>query len=259
MQAEIVDRQMIPAAAGHQFTRPAGPAAARFRCPLPAAPAPRRPSPCRSPLAPKSEYPSWHDAPGQTNIPVPGDNGRLSATEKKIGLPPLFASAIETDRCRSKLSFATDAKGSLKVKTCDFVEVSWPGWSPPNPSENHWRPTPTCWNPTEKDTQRSILAERTKYGTEIGTFNDANCEGVMQRVEASVAVSVSDLKKSPTAVMDEAQGEAVAVLNHNRIIAYMVPANVYESMLEQLDDLYLTELVKERANEKGEPVDINDL
>lgn len=81
----------------------------------------------------------------------------------------------------------------------------------------------------------------------------------MQRVEASVAVSVSDLKKSPTAVMDAAQGEAVAVLNHNRIIAYMVPANVYESMLEQLDDLYLTELVKERANEKGEPVDINDL
>lgn len=81
----------------------------------------------------------------------------------------------------------------------------------------------------------------------------------MQRVEASVAVSVSDLKKSPTAVMDEAQGEAVAVLNHNRIVAYMVPANVYESMLEQLDDLYLTELVKERANEKGEPVDINDL
>jgi antitoxin StbD len=81
----------------------------------------------------------------------------------------------------------------------------------------------------------------------------------MQRVEASVAVSVSDLKKSPTAVMDEAQGEAVAVLNHNRIMAYMVPANVYESMLEQLDDLYLTELVKERASEKGEPVDINDL
>jgi antitoxin StbD len=81
----------------------------------------------------------------------------------------------------------------------------------------------------------------------------------MQRVEASVAVSVSDLKKSPTAVMDDAQGEAVAVLNHNRIVAYMVPADVYETMLEQLDDLYLAELAKERASEKGEPVDINDL
>ena len=81
----------------------------------------------------------------------------------------------------------------------------------------------------------------------------------MQRVEASVAVSVSDLKRSPTAVMEEAQGEAVAVLNHNRIMAYMVPADLYESMLERLDDLYLAELVKARVGEKGEPVDIDAL
>ncbi|MEK1851816.1 MAG: type II toxin-antitoxin system Phd/YefM family antitoxin [Phyllobacterium sp.] len=81
----------------------------------------------------------------------------------------------------------------------------------------------------------------------------------MQRVEAPVAVSVSDLKKSPTAIMSEANGEAVAVLNHNRIMAYMVPANVYEAMLDRLDDLYLAEIIKSRSGEKGEPVDINDL
>jgi antitoxin StbD len=81
----------------------------------------------------------------------------------------------------------------------------------------------------------------------------------MQRVEAPVAVSVSDLKKSPTAIMDEANGEAVAVLNHNRIMAYMVPADVYEAMLDRLDDLYLAEIIKSRSDEKGIPVDINDL
>lgn len=81
----------------------------------------------------------------------------------------------------------------------------------------------------------------------------------MQRVEASIAVSVSDLKKSPSAVMEEAKGEAVAILNHNRIIAYMVPAETYESMLERLDDLYLIEVAKARAGEKGEPVDIDEL
>ncbi|ASP84537.1 prevent-host-death family protein [Sinorhizobium meliloti CCNWSX0020] len=59
--------------------------------------------------------------------------------------------------------------------------------------------------------------------------------------------------------MGEAQGEPVAVLNHNRVMAYLVPADVYESMLERLDDLYLAELVKERADEKGEPVDIDAL
>jgi antitoxin StbD len=42
----------------------------------------------------------------------------------------------------------------------------------------------------------------------------------MQRVEASVAASVSDLKKSPTAIMHEANGEVAAVLNYNRIMAY---------------------------------------
>lgn len=81
----------------------------------------------------------------------------------------------------------------------------------------------------------------------------------MQRVEASIAVSVSDLKKSPSAVMDEANGEAVAVLNHNRIMAYMVPASVYEAMLEQLDDIRLTEIIRKRADEKGISVDIDAL
>jgi len=84
-------------------------------------------------------------------------------------------------------------------------------------------------------------------------------EFVMQRVEANIAVSVSDLKKSPSAVMDEAKGEAVAVLNHNRIMAYMVPADVYEAMLEQLDDIRLTEIIRKRADEKGISVDIDAL
>ncbi|MEJ5083153.1 MULTISPECIES: type II toxin-antitoxin system Phd/YefM family antitoxin [unclassified Ochrobactrum] len=81
----------------------------------------------------------------------------------------------------------------------------------------------------------------------------------MQRVEANVAVSVSDLKKSPSAVMEQAQGETVAVLNHNRIMAYMVPAEIYEEMLERLDDLYLSEIVIQRVTEKGAPVNLDDL
>ena len=84
-------------------------------------------------------------------------------------------------------------------------------------------------------------------------------ELVMQRVEANIAVSVSDLKKSPSAVMDEANGETVAVLNHNRIMAYMVPADVYEDMLEKLDDIRLTEIIRNRADEKGISVDIDAL
>lgn len=81
----------------------------------------------------------------------------------------------------------------------------------------------------------------------------------MQRMEAPVAVSVSDLKKSPTGVMARAGGEAVAVLNHNRVMAYMVPADAYEAMIEQLDDLALAEIVRERAREKPVRVSLDEL
>ncbi len=82
---------------------------------------------------------------------------------------------------------------------------------------------------------------------------------LMQRVEAEIAVSVSDLKKNPTAIVDEAQGAAVAILNHNRVMAYMVPADTYEAMMERLDDQALVEIVKSRAGEKGLPFAIDDL
>ena len=81
----------------------------------------------------------------------------------------------------------------------------------------------------------------------------------MQRVEAHVAVSVSDLKKSPSAVMEDAAGETVAVLNHNGVMAYMVPAAAYEAMVERLDDLALAETIRSRADETPVRVSLDEL
>jgi antitoxin StbD len=81
----------------------------------------------------------------------------------------------------------------------------------------------------------------------------------MQRVEADMAVSVSDLKKNPTAIMDGAGGGTIAVLNHNRIMAYMVPASTYEALIDALDDQTLVEIAKARAGERGVPVSLDDL
>lgn len=81
----------------------------------------------------------------------------------------------------------------------------------------------------------------------------------MQRLEASVAVSVSDLKKSPSAVMEDAAGETVAVLNHNRVMAYMVPAAAYEAMIERLDDQALVETIRSRADETPMRVSLDEL
>ncbi len=81
----------------------------------------------------------------------------------------------------------------------------------------------------------------------------------MQRVEARIAVSVSDLKKSPSAILEQADDEPVAVLNHNRVMAYMVSARTYEAMMERLDDLALVDTIRARATETPVPVSLDDL
>ncbi|MNE10857.1 putative antitoxin of the YafO-YafN toxin-antitoxin system [compost metagenome] len=59
--------------------------------------------------------------------------------------------------------------------------------------------------------------------------------------------------------MSGAHGSPVAVLNHNRVMGYRVPAEVFEAMMERLNDLDLAELVRERCNETPIPVDLDDL
>lgn len=83
----------------------------------------------------------------------------------------------------------------------------------------------------------------------------------MQNVLADMAVSVSELKKNPSAVLSGAGGATVAVLNHNRVMGYMVPADVYEAMIERLDDLDLSQVAKARieAGEKPVQVSLDDL
>lgn len=81
----------------------------------------------------------------------------------------------------------------------------------------------------------------------------------MQRIEAALSASITDLKRSPSSVMEGADGEAVAILNHNKVMAYLVPATVYEAMMDRLDDLKLVEIARSRAGERGVAVDLDDL
>lgn len=83
----------------------------------------------------------------------------------------------------------------------------------------------------------------------------------MQNILADVGVSVSELKKNPSSVLSSTNGLPVAVLNHNRVVGYMVPANVYEAMVERLDELELVHLVNARldANETPVRVSLDDL
>jgi antitoxin StbD len=81
----------------------------------------------------------------------------------------------------------------------------------------------------------------------------------MQTIYATATVSISDLKKNPSGIISQAHGAPVAILNHNRPTAYLVPAAAYEAMMEQLDDQYLAQLVKERQQERSVKVSLDEL
>ena len=83
----------------------------------------------------------------------------------------------------------------------------------------------------------------------------------METLLANHTASISDLRKNPTQLIEEASGETVAILNRNKPTAYLVSPEIYEQMLDMLDDIQLTEIVKQRLNSKEKPikVDINDL
>lgn len=81
----------------------------------------------------------------------------------------------------------------------------------------------------------------------------------MDYLLAKSSVSITDLKKNPSAIIAEAEGAPVAVLNHNRPSAYLVPADTFEAMLEKIDDLETAKIVKERKLEKTIKISLNEL
>jgi antitoxin StbD len=76
---------------------------------------------------------------------------------------------------------------------------------------------------------------------------------------AGASISVSELKKNPSAAIAAADGFPVAVLNRNTPSAYLVPAKAWEELMDRLEDIELAELVRERADEQPVEVDFDEL
>lgn len=83
----------------------------------------------------------------------------------------------------------------------------------------------------------------------------------MKQILSSCSASISELKKNPTALLNEAEGSPIAILNHNVPAAYLIPAETYEWLMDKLEDSELAQIVSARASEKGKAleVDIDEL
>jgi antitoxin StbD len=78
----------------------------------------------------------------------------------------------------------------------------------------------------------------------------------MESVLANCSASISELKKNPTALIDKAEGEPIAILNHNRPTAYLIPAETYEALIEKIEDYQLGLIVRERQAEKIQAIEV---
>ncbi|MBB2164520.1 type II toxin-antitoxin system Phd/YefM family antitoxin [Gluconacetobacter aggeris] len=76
---------------------------------------------------------------------------------------------------------------------------------------------------------------------------------------AEVAASVSELKRNPMATVAAGDGAPVAILNRNEPAFYCVPASVYASMVERLEDAELNAIADARQGEPVIPVVLDEL
>ncbi|APS32017.1 type II toxin-antitoxin system Phd/YefM family antitoxin [Pectobacterium brasiliense] len=74
---------------------------------------------------------------------------------------------------------------------------------------------------------------------------------------SDTTASVSELKKNPMTTVNAGDGLPVAILNRNQPAFYCIPADLYEKMLDALDDQELVKLIGERKNQPLVDVDLD--
>ncbi|KIF46848.1 type II toxin-antitoxin system Phd/YefM family antitoxin [Vibrio owensii] len=86
----------------------------------------------------------------------------------------------------------------------------------------------------------------------MGTFNT-------RKILTDLSVGVSELKRNPMAVMSESEGQAIAVLNRNKPVFYAVPADLFEDMMDLIEDQELIKIIHGRKDEPRIKVNLDDL
>lgn len=71
----------------------------------------------------------------------------------------------------------------------------------------------------------------------------------MEHLLASRSVSITELKRSPSTVIEQAGVEPIAVLNHNRPAAYLLAHSTYQELLDRLQAAELREAILASRND----------
>ena len=79
----------------------------------------------------------------------------------------------------------------------------------------------------------------------------------MEAIFADYSVSMSEFKKNPAQVLRTAGEKPVAVLNHNRPAFYMITPRLFEALVEDMADLDLIEVVRQRLARKSTAMQVD--
>lgn len=79
----------------------------------------------------------------------------------------------------------------------------------------------------------------------------------MERIHSLLTVSISEFKQNPGKVVEDAQGQSVAVLNHNRPAFYTVSPELMAQMAELYDERQLESLVRSRLKSVDRAVEVS--
>ncbi len=81
----------------------------------------------------------------------------------------------------------------------------------------------------------------------------------MDTIYSNKTVSVTELKRNFAEIIQQADDSPIAILNHNRPEAYLVPAAHYERLMAYLEDLEDAKLVQERTGGPFVEVTLDEL
>ncbi len=81
----------------------------------------------------------------------------------------------------------------------------------------------------------------------------------LRAIYADSTINITELRRNPSSVIEEADNRPVAILNHHRPAAYLVPAEAFETIMEALEDAELGEIVRQRRGGKKVKVTLDEL
>ncbi|KDC50192.1 type II toxin-antitoxin system Phd/YefM family antitoxin [Pseudoalteromonas sp. S3431] len=79
----------------------------------------------------------------------------------------------------------------------------------------------------------------------------------MKALLADGSASISELRKNPIGLLNKAGGKSIEISKYNKTVAYLVPAQLYELIMDQLDDYELAKIIESRRADLSQEIEVS--